>query len=122
MKSVLGSLWFLTTCIGNILVIFFVEIKLWPTQTGEYFILSLIMFAASMIFVALSYFYYDYVPVAIPKKSMSDSDDAGVNNEAYSPENAIQDEQKSSQASLDDSAIGSDVIRSGKSNPVSINE
>ena len=32
MKSVLGSFWFLTTCIGNILVVFFVEIKLWPTQ------------------------------------------------------------------------------------------
>ena len=32
MKSVVGSFWFLTTCFGNILDIFFVEIKLHPTQ------------------------------------------------------------------------------------------
>ena len=36
MKSVLGSFWFLTTCIGNILVVFFVEIKLWPTQVLQF--------------------------------------------------------------------------------------
>ena len=32
MKSVVGSFWFLTTCFGNILDIFFVEIKLHPTE------------------------------------------------------------------------------------------
>ena len=75
MKSVVQSFWLLTTCLGNIIDIFFVEIQLWDTQvrlvkarletqiqTGEYFILAMIMFAAAMIFAGLSIFYYDYVP------------------------------------------------------------
>ena len=32
MKSVVQSFWLLTTCVGNIIDIFFVEIKLAPTQ------------------------------------------------------------------------------------------
>ena len=35
MKSVVQSFWLLTTCIGNIIDVFFVEIKLHPTQVGE---------------------------------------------------------------------------------------
>lgn len=32
MKSVVQSFWLLTTCLGNIIDIFFVEIQLWDTQ------------------------------------------------------------------------------------------
>ena len=32
MKSVLQSFWLLTTCLGNILDVFFVEISMHPTQ------------------------------------------------------------------------------------------
>lgn len=62
LKSVVQSFWLLTVCVGNIIDVFFVEIKLAPTQSGEYFALSGIMLGASMIFVLLSYFYYEYVP------------------------------------------------------------
>jgi len=34
MKSVVQSFWLLTTCMGNIIDIFFVEIKLAPTQVN----------------------------------------------------------------------------------------
>ena len=36
MKSVVQSFWLLTTCVGNIIDIFFVEIKLAPTQVNIY--------------------------------------------------------------------------------------
>ena len=77
MKSVVQSFWLLTTCVGNIIDIFLIEIKLWKNQvsfkgsfplnkcelqTGEYFILALIMACSSTIFTLLSIFYYDYVP------------------------------------------------------------
>ncbi|CBY18965.1 unnamed protein product [Oikopleura dioica] len=62
MKSVLQSFWLLTTCFGNILDVFFVEISMAPTQSGEYFILAAIMVGAALIFVLLSIFYYEYVP------------------------------------------------------------
>jgi len=62
LKSVVQSFWLLTVCVGNIIDVFFVEIKLHPTQSGEYFILALIMLGASGIFALLSIFYYDYVP------------------------------------------------------------
>ena len=32
LKSVVQSFWLLTVCVGNIIDVFFVEIKLWPTQ------------------------------------------------------------------------------------------
>ena len=34
MKSVVQSFWLLTTCLGNIIDIFFVEIQLWDTQVS----------------------------------------------------------------------------------------
>ena len=34
MKSVVQSFWLLTTCFGNIIDIFFVEIQLWDTQVS----------------------------------------------------------------------------------------
>ena len=64
MKSVVQAFWLLTTCIGNLIDVFLVEIELYPTQTGEYYILAFIMLGAAMIFVLLSIFYYDYVPEA----------------------------------------------------------
>ena len=78
-------------------------------QTGEYFILSLIMFAASMIFVALSYFYYEYVPESAFTKQNGDKNDNGVDNKAYSPEIAVKGDRKFSKASLGDSAIDSEI-------------
>ena len=35
MKSVVQSFWLLTTCLGNIIDIFFVEIQLWDTQVKQ---------------------------------------------------------------------------------------
>ena len=49
------------------------------------------MFAASMIFVALSYFYYDYVPAAAFEKPKGEKDDSVI-NEAYSPEITVKNE------------------------------
>ena len=63
MKGVVGSFWFLTTFFGNILDVFFVGIKLWPTQAGEYIVLSVVMTGAALIFSMLAYFFYDYVEV-----------------------------------------------------------
>merc|ERR1711990_814038 len=62
MKAVAQSFELLTTCIGNIIDIFLIEIKLSDTLTGEYFILSFIMLGATGIFILLAYFYYEYVP------------------------------------------------------------
>ena len=41
MKSVVQSFWLLTTCVGNIIDIFFVEIKLAPTQVNIISIVSI---------------------------------------------------------------------------------
>ena len=49
------------------------------------------MFVASMIFVALSYFYYDYVPAAAFEKQKGGKDN-GVINEAYSPEITVKNQ------------------------------
>lgn len=62
MKSVVGSFWFLTTCIGNLINIVLVEVKFSANQSGEYFVLAIIMFVASVIFSLLAAFYYKYVP------------------------------------------------------------
>merc|ERR1719393_540682 len=62
MKAVAQSFELLTTCIGNIIDIFLVQIKLGDTQTAEYFVLSFIMFGASLWFILLAIFYYEYVP------------------------------------------------------------
>ena len=37
LKSVVQSFWLLTVCVGNIIDVFFVEIKLWPTQVFSIF-------------------------------------------------------------------------------------
>ena len=48
MKSVVQSFWLLTTCVGNIIDIFFVEIQLAPTQvniiSNEIYQTSLVQF------------------------------------------------------------------------------
>jgi len=60
MKGVVGSFWFLTTFFGNILDVFFVKIKLYPTQAGEYIVLALVMTGAAMVFGMLAQFFYVY--------------------------------------------------------------
>ena len=56
------------------------------------------MFAASMIFVALSYFYYEYVPESAFTKQNGDKNDNGVDNNAYSPEIAVKGDIKFSKS------------------------
>ena len=72
MKSTVQSFWLLTTCIGNIIVIFLVSVKIGNTQAGEYFILAIIMLVAALIFMLLSIFYYEYVD---PESFEADADD-----------------------------------------------
>ena len=67
-------------------------------QTGEYFVLALIMFGASLIFVFLSIFYYDYVPedafavieeaeeVALEDAKADEAEEVGETNEALDTE------------------------------------
>jgi len=85
LKSVVQSFWLLTVCVGNIIDVFFVEIQLAPTQSGEYFILALIMLGASGIFVLLSQFYYEYVPEGMfdekPDDAKSAIEESEMNNE-----------------------------------------
>jgi len=93
MKSVVQAFWLLTTCIGNLIDVFLVEIDLWPTQTGEYFILAIIMFCAAMLFVFLSMFYYEYVPEDAFSEDFDDIEETneskptkqadGAENDAY---------------------------------------
>ena len=80
------------------------------------------MFAASMIFVALSYFYYEYVPESAFTKQNGDKNDNGVDNKAYSPEVAVKGDRKFSKASLGDSAIDSEDTGSEKSDRKSIKD
>jgi len=92
MKSVVQSFWLLTTCVGNIIDIFLVEIKMHPTQAGEYFILAMIMLGASSIFILLSIFYYEYIPEdAFAKDEKEDIKDetekGGEANRAFDDEN-----------------------------------
>merc|ERR1712235_154782 len=54
MKSTVQSFWLLTTCIGNVIVIFLVSVKIGNTQAGEYFILAIIVLCAAVIFMLLS--------------------------------------------------------------------
>ena len=115
MKSVVQSFWLLTTCVGNIIDIFLVEIKLAPTQvkfepqirlfdrkssvfkfiqiliesfqSGEYFILALIMLGSSSIFILLSIFYYQYIPEdAFALDEAQDAKDAAIENVALEVE------------------------------------
>lgn len=80
------------------------------------------MFAASMIFVALSYFYYEYVPESAFTKQKGDKKDDGVNNKAYSPEITAKADRKFSKASLGDSAIDSEDTGSEKSDRKSVED
>ncbi|CAG5090135.1 Oidioi.mRNA.OKI2018_I69.PAR.g12472.t2.cds [Oikopleura dioica] len=88
MKSVLQSFWLLTTCFGNILDVFFVEISMHPTQSGEYFILAAIMVGAALVFVGLSVFYYEYVPEGTFDEDENEQD--GKNNEAFDKDEAVE--------------------------------
>ena len=76
MKSQKKSFWLLTTCLGNIIDIFLVELKLHPTQSGEYFILSAIMAGSTTVFILLSIFYYEYVDPAIFESNDDDSENS----------------------------------------------
>ena len=85
------------------------------------------MFAASMVFVALSYFYYEYVPESAFSKDDLNGDKMvtngeGIENKAYYPENVSKSERKFSKASLGDSAIDSEDTGSEKSDRKSISD
>jgi len=90
MKSTVQSFWLLTTCIGNVIVIFLVSVKIGNTQAGEYFILACIMAGAAFLFMLLSIFYYEY-----------------VDPEEF--ENAEDDNEKSSQKSIKEEDVDSGV-------------
>ena len=78
---------------------------LFQFQTGEYFVLALIMFGASLIFVFLSIFYYDYVPedafanieaeeVELEEEKLDEkAAEAGVVNETMDTEEALEDKK-----------------------------
>merc|ERR1719500_2098690 len=102
LKSVVQSFWLLTVCIGNIIDVFFVEIKLAPTQSGEYFVLSLIMLGASMIFGGLSYFYYEYVPEGLFLENEKDDVEKGEETEKSETgvENVALEDEEHSEAKL----------------------
>lgn len=87
MKAVAQSFELLTTCIGNIIDIFLVQIKLGDTQTAEYFILSFIMFGASIWFILLAIFYYEYVPEDAFTEQESDAETTKKTNEDNEKEN-----------------------------------
>ncbi|CAG5110947.1 Oidioi.mRNA.OKI2018_I69.chr2.g5294.t1.cds [Oikopleura dioica] len=88
MKSVVQSFWLLTTCLGNIIDIFLVELKLHPTQSGEYFILSAIMASSTTVFILLAIFYYEYVdPSEFDEEPPNELDEkVGEKNEAFDKE------------------------------------
>ena len=75
-----------------------------------------------MIFVALSYFYYEYVPESAFTKQKGDKYDDGVDNKSFSPEIAMRGDRKFSKASLGDSAIDSEDTGSEKSDRKSIKD
>ena len=89
MKSVVQAFWLLTTCIGNLIDVFLVEIELYPTQTGEYFILAFIMVGSALIFILLSMFYYEYVPEA----EFDDSANSTAKSEQQSPRTPVKKEE-----------------------------
>ena len=89
MKSVVQAFWLLTTCIGNLIDVFLVEIELYPTQTGEYFILAFIMVGSALIFILLSMFYYEYVPEA----EFDDAANSTAKSEQQSPRTSTKEEE-----------------------------
>ena len=62
-------------------------------QTGEYFILAMIMFGASMIFVLLSIFYYDHIPKDSFVNDGKQEDE--IKNEEKTSRKSVLDPQKS---------------------------
>ena len=80
-----------------------------------------------MVFVALSYFYYEYVPESAFNKDdkngnkSGDKSDDGIENKAYYPESVLKSERKFSKVSLGDSAIDSEDAGSEKPDRKSIN-
>ena len=56
-------------------------------QSGEYFILALIMLGSSSIFILLSIFYYEYIPEdAFALDEAQDAKDAAIENVALEVE------------------------------------
>ena len=94
MKSVVQAFWLLTTCIGNLIDVFLVEIELYPTQTGEYFILAFIMVGSAMIFILLSIFYYEYVPEFEEKPLEKEKSDDSPRTTINQKENSAFEEEE----------------------------
>lgn len=61
LKSVLTSFWLLTTAFGDIIVIIVAEAKIMPTQAGEYYLFSVLIFVCFIIFMLLAMYAYEYI-------------------------------------------------------------
>lgn len=61
-KTVIMSLWFLTTAIGNLIVVFVAQVRLVPNQALEFILFAGFMAFATFIFGILAIRYKDYIP------------------------------------------------------------
>lgn len=57
MKSVLQAVWLLTVTFGNIFVVIIAEIKLFDTQSGEFFLYACLMLVNIVLFIYLAHRY-----------------------------------------------------------------
>ena len=57
MKSVMQAVWFLTVAFGNLIVIIIAEARITTNQVVEYIFFAGLLFAATVIFTILAWFY-----------------------------------------------------------------
>jgi solute carrier family 15 oligopeptide transporter 1 len=74
MKSVIMAAWLVTDAIGNLIIIFIIEINFFDNQVYLYLLFAGIMFVVMIIFVLMSVFYYDYVSYIPTGNETTDAD------------------------------------------------
>ena len=62
MKAIMNACWYMTICFGNLIDLVIVSLKFTREQSNEYFIFAGLMAGATIAFIMLAYFYYEYVP------------------------------------------------------------
>jgi dipeptide/tripeptide permease len=74
MKSVLQATWYFTMAIGNLIVVIVAEAKMVDNQVWEYIIFALLLGVATILFIALAYYYKYEENIDREKKNASNNE------------------------------------------------
>ncbi|XP_064389399.1 solute carrier family 15 member 2-like isoform X2 [Halichondria panicea] len=77
MKSMCQAAWLMTVAFGNLVVIIIAEAKIFEDQSIEFFFFAILIFAVTIIFAIMSFFYKYVDPAQIAQSDQSDEDASG---------------------------------------------